>query len=121
MMNDRIKNVRVSLGLTMEEFGSRLQLAKSTISNIESGRKNYSQRMINDIVREFRVNPAYLEGTSDDMFLELTREEEIAAFLGDVLRDEPDSFRQRFISMLASLDPEDWVLLEEIIEKMKKD
>ena len=120
-MNDKIKEIRTSLGLTMEEFGSRLQVARSTISNIENGRKNCTQRMINDIVREFRVNPAYLEGTSEEMFLVMTREEEIAAFMGDVLRDEPDSFRQRFIAMLAGLDPEDWKVLEKIVEQLKKD
>lgn len=120
-MNERIKNVRLELGLTMEEFGSRLNVARSTISNIESGRKNVSQRTINDICREFNVNPEYLSGESEDMFLEMSRSDELAAFFGDVLKDDDEDFRRRFVSALAQFTEEDWRMFERIFDKMTKE
>lgn len=120
-MNERIKNIRLALNMTMEEFGSRLNVARSTISNIESGRKNVSQRTCSDICREFNVNPDYLSGESEEMFLELSRSDELAAFFGDVLKDDDEDFRKRFISALAQFSEEDWKLFEKIFDKMTKE
>lgn len=36
---ERVKQVRKSLGLTMENFGERLGITKTAISLIESGKK----------------------------------------------------------------------------------
>lgn len=47
------------------------------------------------------------------MFIQKTRETEISAFVGDILKGEPD-FRQRLISVLARMTPEQWALLEQI-------
>ena len=120
-MNERIKSIRLALNMTMEEFGSRLNVARSTISNIESGRKNVSQRTCSDICREFNVNPEYLSGESEEMFLELSRSDELAAFFGDVLKDDDEDFRKRFISALAQFSEEDWRLFEKIFDKMAKE
>jgi transcriptional regulator with XRE-family HTH domain len=119
--NDRIRAIRQALGLTMEAFGNKLGVSRAAISNVENGNRGVTNQLSLAICREFHVNPAYLEGTSDEMFLVMTREEEIAAFMGDVLKDGPDSFRQRFIAMLAGLDPDDWKVLEKIVEQLKKD
>ena len=48
------------------------------------------------------------------MFVPKTRSQEIADFVGGVLKGEDDNFKRRFISVLARLDESDW----EIIEKM---
>jgi phage portal protein BeeE len=79
--------------------------------------------MLNDICREFNVNPDYLAGTSDQMFLQMTRSDQLAAFFGDVLRDEEDEFRRRFISALAQMTTAEWKLLEKVLDRMdiKKD
>ncbi len=44
--------------------------------------------------------------------------DKIAAFLGDLTRDDDDDFRKRFVEMLADLDPKDWALLERMAEKL---
>jgi len=54
------------------------------------------------------------------MFREMSREDELSVFFGDVLRDD-DSFRQRLISMLARLDTSDWEELEHMARKMLQD
>lgn len=122
-MHEKIKEIRQTLGLTLEDFGARLGVARSTISNIEAGRKNATQRMLNDICREFNVNPDYLTGESDQMFLQMTKSDHLAAFFGDVLREDDSEFKKRFISMLSQLTTEDWKLLEKVLDRMdiKKD
>ena len=59
------------------------------------------------------------------MFIELSKSEEIASFMGDVLTDEDGStFKKQLISVLSKLNENEWKVLESIAEKMadeKKD
>lgn len=50
------------------------------------------------------------------MFREISRDEEIAAFVNDVLREESDDFKRRFISALSHLDADGWAGLEQLVE-----
>ena len=57
------------------------------------------------------------------MFTQMSRTDEISAFVGSILKGEPD-FRQKFISVLARMTPDEWKLLEkkvlELSEEIKK-
>ena len=71
-MNRRITELRKALSLTMEAFGQKLGVTKSSISNIESGRRKLTEQMILSICREFGVNEEWLRngtGGPDDMFV----------------------------------------------------
>ena len=52
------------------------------------------------------------------MFRELSRDQALANFFGDVLRGESDDFRKRFIAMLSRLDTTDWEALERMAAKL---
>lgn len=52
------------------------------------------------------------------MFQELSRDEEISAFIEDILRDESAEFKRRLISALSKLDPAGWAALEQLVEDM---
>ena len=45
-MNERIKELRKYLHLTQDEFGQKLGIAKSTISNIEKERYSVTNQTI---------------------------------------------------------------------------
>ena len=115
---ERIKEIRKALGLTLDKFGERVGVKKSALSSLENGRTNLTDQLSLSICREYNVNPEYLTGESDQMFTEMTKEDEIAAFLGDVLRDKEETFRKRFISALARLNDEDWRIMERILDKL---
>lgn len=123
-MNERIRELRKALDLTMERFGEVIGVSKSSISNIENGNRSLTERMFKDICREFDVNEEWLRTGEGKMFKELSRSEKIAVFLTDVLKDEDDSFRKQFIEAFSELDLNDWKVLEgicnNILEKRAK-
>lgn len=68
--NDRVKMVRKSpeISLSMEKFGQRLGVGKSTISSIESGTNAITSQMRRSICREFHVSETWLETGEGEMF-----------------------------------------------------
>lgn len=58
--NERIKELRKARGLTMEEFGRRIGITKSSVSLLEQGRNNPSTQTRLSICREFGVREEWL-------------------------------------------------------------
>ena len=118
--NERVRVVRKSLGLTLEKFGARLGVGKGAMSQIENGTNNLSQRMLLSICREYGVSESWLRTGEGEMFVPVTRNEKIASFVGDLLRDEQDSFKKQLVEILAELDEPEWEALAAIAERLKK-
>jgi len=70
---ERVKEVRKSLSLTLEQFGSKLGVGKSSVSAIEKGINDLTERMAISICREYRVNYDWLMNGYGDMFEDLPR------------------------------------------------
>lgn len=119
-MNERIKKLRKELNLTQREFAAKIGMKQNSIAIIESGR-NTSDQTIMAICREFNVREEWLRSGAGDMFIQMTRDERIAAWVGETLSTESDTFQKRFISMLSKLSESDWEVLERMVEEMKKD
>ncbi|MCL1986689.1 MAG: helix-turn-helix domain-containing protein [Firmicutes bacterium] len=68
-MNERIKELREYLILTQLEFSKHLQIQRSHLSQIESGKVNITDRMISNICTAFNVNEQWLRTGSGKMFL----------------------------------------------------
>jgi len=56
----RLKDVRKSLGMTVEEFYSPLMKAFNNGSSIENNKRNLGKRLAKDIIEYYNINPAYL-------------------------------------------------------------
>lgn len=67
---ERVKELRKSLSLTLERFGQRIGVGKSTISDIENGRRSLSEHMTKSICREFGVDYIWLTTGDGEMFVE---------------------------------------------------
>jgi HTH-type transcriptional regulator/antitoxin PezA len=120
-MNERIKKLRKAIGLTQQEFADRIGVKRNTIANYEIDRNEPSGSVVSLICKEFSVSENWLRTGVGEMFVPTTRDEQISAFVGDVLSGEADSFKRRFVSMLSRLDTDDWAALENMLDKMKKD
>lgn len=118
----RVRELRKELKLTLEKFGDPLGVGKTAISKIENGERGLTDQMIISICREYDVNETWLRTGEGEMFIPMTRDEQIEAFMGDVLRSEAPDFRRRLIAALAKMDEKEWELLEAKLEEiMDKD
>lgn len=109
---ERVKELRKTLDLTMEKFGNRLGVTKVAISNIENGNRKLTEQMIKSICREFDVDENWLRTGKGKMFLPVSRERDLARLTKNLLNEESTSFKNRFISMLAGLTKDEWAFLE---------
>lgn len=70
---ERIKVIRKELGLTLEKFGEKLGVTKTTISRIEKGVNNLTDQMARSICREYNVDYDYLMYGEGEMFTDLPK------------------------------------------------
>lgn len=117
-MNERIKELRKTLGLSQEAFAERLGLKGSAVSHLESGRRNVTTQNINAICREFGVNEEWLRTGSGDMFEEMSRAEKAAQIVGAALGSGDEFILNTFIA-LGQLSPNEWELIKKFVDKIK--
>ena len=90
-VHDRVRTLRKYLGLTQEEFGKRINIkSRAHISALESGARNVTDRIANDICRVYGVNKKWLLEGEGEM-----RSNAETALISDVL------------SSLGEIDPLD--------------
>ena len=65
--NERVKEVRKTLNLTLEKFGERIGVTRGSMSNIENGNRNLTEQMTKSICREFGVD--YMGLTTGEVVL----------------------------------------------------
>lgn len=117
-MGERVKELRKALGLSGEKFGEKIGLKRNSLSQIETGKNNLSEQNILAICREFNVNEDWLRYGTGEMFKDMTLDEEIISFIGDIQWDTSNTFKKRFISAISKLNEEEWNILEKIIVNM---
>lgn len=117
-VGSRISKVVESSGLTKTAFAQRLNVGQPLVSQICADKTNPSDRTIADICREFNVSEKWLRTGEGEMFVPLTRDQELAAFFGRTLSSESPEFVRRLVSVLAHLSVEEWELLEKMATKL---
>ena len=117
-ISSRISAVIHASGLTKTAFAGRFNISQSHISKITSGDSIPSDRTIVDICREFGVSEHWLRTGEGEMFVRLSREEEITKFAMSIVRNPDSEFQRRFISVLAQLTPEQWQLMEQMAHQL---
>ena len=119
-MKERIKAVRKALGMNQTEFGKALGASLSAAYKWEAGESGMSDATIMLVCQKFGISEKWLRTGEGQMLLPKAREEEIAEFVGQTLRDETPEFRRRLISVLARLDDNGWSVLERIADGLTK-
>lgn len=119
-MNNRIRQIRKEYGLTQVEFGEKIGVKGNTITNYETGLRNPTDAVLLSICREFNVNEDWLRNGTGEMFIKESKDIAITKMLGEVLKEEPKSFKRRLIIALTKLSDSDWDRLEEIINEIQE-
>ncbi len=113
-INSRICRLITELSMTKTSFAKALNLSQPFVSQICTGYSQPSERTILDICREFNVNEQWLRTGEGEMFLKLTRNDEIAAYVSRVMHDESAFYQQKLLLFLSRLSPEMLGKLEEV-------
>lgn len=120
-MNERIKELRKSLGITQQEFADKLGLKRNTIATYEIGKAVPSDRVVSDLCNKYNVNEKWLRTGEGKKFISLNRTQQIAQFTADLFKGEKDSFKERFLLALSKLDENEWKVLEKIANDLVKE
>lgn len=122
-MNERLKKLRKELDMTQQEFAEGIGIKRNTMATYESGRNEPIDAVISLICTKYNVNENWLRTGEGGMFVEMSYDDEIAQFVGQVMGEEDDSFKKRLISGLAALDDNGWKVLEDFLDSIqtKKD
>lgn len=126
-MNNRIKIVRETFGLSRKAFGDRIGVSGDTINNLERGRAEIKEPIIKLICTEFHISEQWLRTGEGMMRVPMTQAEHIANLVAKVMNMEENSFAHRLIAVLDSLSPDEWEFLEQKArmlvegEEIKKD
>ena len=114
-VNERVKELRKSMNLTLEKFGNKLGVGKTAISKIEHCENGVTDQMIKLMVKEFGVSESWLRAGEGEMFPKFERADAIAKLATQIIAENPNSFKSRFIIFLILMPNEKWKFLEDIL------
>lgn len=111
-MIDRIIKIRKDSGLTQEKFAQKIGLSRNFINQVESGKKNVSDRTISDICREFNINENWLRKGIKPM-----HKESFSEYIEKIPSDDKD-FIKELIEVYKNLDQDSKDALKLLARKM---
>lgn len=99
---ERIKELRKDiLNINQENFSKRINISRSNLGNIETGKIKLTERVINDICREFYVNKNWIYTGIGNPILTDEKEKDLMDILKNELNLDDDKCEiiQQFLSL----------------------
>ena len=106
MMKDRIKQLRIELHMSQEEFAGSIGLHRSTISSYECGRVEPPENIQNSICQVFKVNQRWLRYGEGPMFTPERADKEDNELFKKNLHDAIDRLTDYQLAVLAEIAKE---------------
>ena len=110
---ERIKDVRNSLGLTLEKFGEKLGVTKTAISRLEKGERSLTEQMTKSICREFSVDYMWLTTGEGEMFVET--DDDFFERIDRIMAGENET-RKNMIKMLLYASDDDSESFDRLVD-----
>ena len=110
---ERIKDVRNSLGLTLEKFGEKLGVTKTAISRLEKGERSLTEQMTKSICREFSVDYRWLTTGEGEMFVET--DDDFFERIDRIMAGENET-RKNMIKMLLYASDDDIEAFDRLVD-----
>lgn len=111
--NERVKEVRKTLGLTLEKFGDRLGIKKAAVSKIEKGENSLTDANIKAICREFSVDYMWLTTGEGEMFVET--DDDFFERIDRIMSGENET-RKNMIKMLLYASDDDIKAFDRLVD-----
>lgn len=112
--NERVKEIRKTLGLTLEKFGERIGVTRGSMSNIENGNRNLTEQMTKSICREFSVDYMWLTTGEGEMFIDT--DDDFIERIDRIMAGE-DEARKNLFKFMLELSDEDIAALDRLMKK----
>lgn len=112
--NERVKEIRKTLGLTLEKFGERIGVTRGSMSNIENGNRNLTEQMTKSICREFSVDYMWLTTGEGEMFID--SDDDFIERIDRIMAGE-DEARKNLFKFMLELSDEDIAALDHLMKK----
>lgn len=112
--NERVRELRKILGLTLEKFGERLGVKKNAISAIENGRNSLTDQMTKAICREFNVDYIWLTTGDGEMFIDT--DDDFIERIDRIMAGEDDA-RKNLFKFMLELSDDDIEALNNLMQK----
>lgn len=112
--NERVKEIRKSLGLTLEKFGECIGVTRGSMSNIENGNRNLTEQMTKSICREFSVDYMWLTTGEGEMFID--SDDDFIERIDRIMAGE-DEARKNLFKFMLELSDEDIAALDRLMKK----
>ncbi len=112
--SDRLRKLRKELNLSQPKFGEKLGVSKSVIVNLELGRVELKELMLNLICKTYNVNPLWLSEGKGEMFFEVSE-----GLIEDLaIEYKLTETEKKIVSNFVKLPPDERVQVIETIKKI---
>lgn len=103
-MKDRIKKIRKDLDLTQQEFSAKIGSTQNIVANYETGRRNPSASVINNICKTFDITEEWLRTGEGEMYIPVPEDDEIAALVYDLLEPDGNEFYEIILETMQAFN-----------------
>lgn len=110
---ERIREVRKTLGLTLEKFGEKIGMKKNSVSQIENGKNSVTEQVIKSICREFNVDYIWLTTGDGEMFIDT--DDDFFERIDRIMAGENET-RKNMIKMLLYASDDDIKAFDRLVD-----
>lgn len=107
-INKKIAALIHAKGMNKSQFAESINVSPQFISAVCAGRKFPSDRTIADICRVYNVNEDWLRDGKGEPFIQLSREETIAEYVGRINGVHITDIEESIIKFMSETPVEEW-------------
>lgn len=116
-IGSRIMYVLEQKNIKKIRFAEALNVSPAFVTELCAGRKFPSDRTVADICRVYNVNEDWLRDGTGEPFLQLSREDTIAAYVGKINGGKLTDIEESIIKFMAETPVEEWETLARALRR----
>lgn len=122
---ERLKIAIDRSGMMSAKIADDVGISANYLSMMTGDRRPITDKMADKLAKALKVRREWLLTGDGQMEADQTYIDQLATLVADLLADDPDSFKIRFISEMAKLPQECWdnveAFIDHLLEKQKEE
>lgn len=116
-MNERIKQLRLELGMSQEEFGNRLGVGRGAITNIELNKVEPKPLFVSLICKTYGVRESWLRTGTGPMYTTMDEADELARIFEEIGASD-DELVKAAIRVYWRLDEKEETTIRQLVSDL---